>query len=183
LFGASGVFVELQSALNKMRNVKPGSQSGFWRAIKERFLSFAMILAIGFLLLISLVISTALAILGKYGSEFLPIPESVLGAINFLVSLAGEIALFALILRHVPQTRIARKPAWIGAAVTALLFTIGKFFIGLYLGKTAISSAYGAAGSLVVVIVWVYYSALIFLFGAEFTYVLDSAGHSRNASG
>jgi len=140
-----------------------------------------MVLAVGFLLLVSLVISAALAVLGKFFGGLLPIPEFVLNAINFMVSLAGTAVLFALILRYVPEIKIAWKNVGIGATVTALLFAIGKLFIGLYLGTAAVGSAYCAAGSLVVVIVWVYYSAMIFLFGAEFTHVLDSGGPRRSA--
>jgi membrane protein len=182
LFGASGVFGELQSALNKTCDLKPKSEGGVWGTIKQRFFSFGMVLAVGFLLLVSLVISTALAAFGKFCGGFLPMPEFVLSTINVVVSLAGVAGLFALIFRYVPATRIAWKELWIGAAVTAFLFTIGKFLIGLYVGKAAVGSAYGAAGSLVVVIVWVYYSALIFLFGAQFTHVLHSGGYKQNAS-
>jgi membrane protein len=180
LFGASGVFGELRSALNKMWDVRIDSGGGVWGTIKQRFFSFGMVLAVGFLLLVSLVISAALAALGKFFGGFLPMPEFVLSAINFMVSLAGTAVLFALIFRYVPGTKIVWKAVWIGATVTALLFTIGKFLIGLYLGKAAVGSAYGAAGSLIVVIVWVYYSAMIFLFGAEFTHVLESGGQGQN---
>ena len=180
LFGASGVFGELRSALNKMWDVRIDSGGGVWGTIKQRFFSFGMVLAVGFLLLVSLVISAALAALGKFFGGFLPMPEFVLSAINFMVSLAGTAVLFALIFRYVPETKIAWKDVWIGATVTALLFTIGEFLVGLYLGKAAVGSAYGAAGSLVVVIVWVYYSAMIFLFGAEFTHVLESGGQGQN---
>jgi membrane protein len=181
LFGASGVFGELRSALNKMLDVKPESESGLWGTIKERFFSFGMVLAVGFLLLVSLVISTALAALGKFFGGFLPLPELALSAINFMVSLAGIAVLFALIFRYVPQTKIVWKDVWIGATVTSVLFTVGKHVIGLYLGKAAVGSAYGAAGSLVVVVVWVYYSAMIFLFGAEFTNVLNSGAGAQDA--
>ena len=181
VFGASGVFGELRSALNKMWDVRIGSGGGVWETIQQRFFSFGMVLAVGFLLLVSLVITSALAVLGKFFGGFLPMPEVVLSTINFVVSLAGTAVLFALIFRYVPGTKIAWRAVWIGATVTALLFTIGKFLIGLYLGKAAVGSAYGAAGSLIVVIVWVYYSAMIFLFGAEFTHVLESGGHDQNA--
>jgi membrane protein len=181
LFGASGVFGELRSALNEMWDVQSRSEGGVWGTIKRRFFSFGMVLAVGFLLLVSLVISAALAMLGKFFGGFLPMPEFALSAINFVVSLAGIAVLFALIFRYVPGTKIAWKNVWIGATITALLFTIGKSLIGLYLGKASVGSAYGAAGSLVVVIVWVYYSAMIFLFGAEFTHVLDSGGYRQNA--
>jgi membrane protein len=178
LFGASGVFGELRSALNKMWDIKSESQ-GARGTIKQRFFSFGMVLAVGFLLLVSLVISTALAALAKFLGGFLSMHEFVLSTVNIVVSLAGVAVLFALIFRYVPETKIATKSLWIGASVTALLFTIGKALIGLYLGKAAVGSAYGAAGSLIVIIVWVYYSAMIFLFGAEFTHVLDSSPGSR----
>jgi membrane protein len=128
--------------------------------------------------LVSLLVSAALAAFGKFAGGFLPLPDAALDAINFVVSLAGIAVLFALIFRYVPATRVAWKTVWIGAVATALLFTIGKFLIGLYLGKSAVGSPYGAAGSIIVIIVWVYYSAMIFLFGAEFTNVLDSGSGS-----
>ncbi len=183
LIGASGVFGELQSALNKIWNVRTANGSGAWGVIQERFFSFGMVLAVGFLLLVSLVISTALAAVGKFFGGALPMPEFVLGAMNFIISLGGTVVLFALMFRFVPSTKIAWSTVWRGAAVTGLLFTVGKLLIGLYLGKAAVGSAYGAAGSLVVVIVWVYYSAMIFLFGAEFTRVLETSGGDKNAEG
>jgi membrane protein len=177
LFGASGVFGELRSALNEMWGVKPTRGSGLWETIKQRLFSFGMVLAVGFFLLASLVISAALAALGKFLGGLLAMPVFVLNVINCGASLAAITVLFALIFRYVPEAKIAWKGIWIGASVTAFLFTFGEFLIGLYLGKAAVGSAYGAAGSLVVVVVWVYYSAMIFLFGAEFTHVLDSSGH------
>jgi membrane protein len=179
LFGASGVFGELRSALNRMWEVKAQTKGGIWTAIKQRFFSFGMVLAVGFLLLVSLVISAGLAAFGKFFAGLMLIPWFVLGATSFVVSLAGVAVLFALIFRYVPETKIPWREAWIGAMVTASLFTIGKILIGLYLGKAAIGSAYGAAGSLVVVIVWVYYSAMIFFFGAEFTHVLHADRQKR----
>ncbi len=140
--------------------------------LRERFFSFGMVLAIGFLLLVSLVLSAGLAAMGKFLGGLLPLPEFILSAINFVVSLAGISVLFALIFKFVPEAQIAWKDVWIGAIATAFLFTIGKFLIGLYLGKAGVSSAYGAAGSLMVVIIWIYYSSLLFLLGAEFTYAL-----------
>ncbi len=172
LFGASGVFGELQAALNKMWDVKAPTGGGVWGAVKQRFFSFGMVLAVGFLLLVSLLLSAALATLGKFFGGFLPLPEFLLGVVNFVVSLVGISFLFALIFKYVPQTTIAWRDVWTGAIATAFLFTLGKHLIGLYLGKAAVGSAYGAAGSLVVVIVWVYYSSMIFLFGAEFTHVV-----------
>jgi membrane protein len=179
LFGASGVFNELRSALNKIWDIQHESEGGVGGTIRQRFFSFGMVLGVGFLLLVSLAISAALAALGKFLGGLLSIPVFVLTAINFVVSLAGVAVLFALIFRYVPETKTAWRNVWIGASVTALLFTIGKSLIGLYLGKAAVGSAYGAAGSLIVVIVWVYYSAMIFLFGAEFTHVLDSSPDTR----
>ena len=183
LVGASGVFAELQFALNKMWDVKSASGGGIVETIKERVFSIGMVLGVGFLLLVSLLISTALAAVGKFFGGLLPVPQFVLEAMNFVVSFCGIAVLFALIFRYVPAARIGWKYVWIGASATALLFTIGKFLIGLYLGKMAVGSAYGAAGSLVVVIVWVYYSSMIVLFGAEFTHILDSRTrvHSANA--
>ncbi|MEO8658934.1 MAG: YihY/virulence factor BrkB family protein [Bryobacteraceae bacterium] len=174
IFGASGVFGELRAALHKMWGVKTQQQISVVSTIKQHLFSFGMVLAVGFLLMVSLVITTALAAIGKFFSGLLPMPEFVLSMINFVVSLAGTAGLFALVFRYVPETKMAWNVVGIGATVTALLFTIGKFLIGLYLGKAAVGSAYGAAGSLVVVIVWVYYSAMIFLFGAAFTRVVAS---------
>jgi membrane protein len=173
LFGASGVFGELRSALNKIWEVKPETSSGILAMIRERFFSFGMVLAVGFLLLVSLIISAALAAIGKFFGGLLPMPEFVLSGINFVVSLLAIAVLFALIFKYVPETKIAWKDVWVGALATALLFTIGKFLIGFYLGKAGVGSAYGAAGSLIVVIIWVYYSSLIFFFGAEFTRALQ----------
>jgi membrane protein len=181
LFGASGAFGALRSALNKVWDVQPKSDGGFWAAIKKNVFSFGMVLSVGFLLLVSLVLTAALGVLGKYFGGLLPMPESVLQIINFAVSLTGVSVLFALIFRYVPDVRMPWRGLWVGATVTALLFTIGKFLIGLYMGKAAVGSAYGAAGSLVVIIVWVYYSGIIFLFGAEFTMCWANAQNAQHA--
>jgi membrane protein len=170
LFGASGVFTELRSALNLVWGVKPEQSSGVMALLRERFFSFGMVLSIGFLLLVSLVISTALAAIGKFFGGLLPIPSPVLAVLNFLLSFAGVAILFGLIFRFVPEARVRWQSVWPGALVTAIFFTIGKTLIGLYLGKSSVGSPYGAAGSVIVVIVWVYYSAQIFFFGAEFTH-------------
>lgn len=183
LVGASGVFAELRSALNKIWVVTPRSANGYWGMVRQHFFSFGMVLAVGFLLLISLAVSAALAGLGKFFDGFLPLPEVALSALNFTLSLTGTAVLFALIFKYVPETKISWREIWPGATATSLLFTIGKSLIGLYLGKAAVGSAYGAAGSLVVVIVWVYYSAMIFLFGAEFTRVLGSRSQTSGATG
>jgi membrane protein len=171
LIGASGVFGQLQDALNTVWGVEPKEGRGVWGFIKDRFLSFVAVLGTGFLLLVSLVLSSALAALGKWFSGSLPLPEAVLQAINFLLSFIVITGLFALIFKVLPDAKVAWRDVWIGAALTAVLFTIGKFAIGLYLGKSNVASAYGAAGSLVIVLVWVYYSAQILLYGAEFTQV------------
>ena len=179
LIGASGVFGELRSALNKIWNVAPRHENGVWAEVRLRFFSFGMVLAVGFLLLVSLLVGTALAAVGKFFGGMLPLPEFVLGGINLMVSLGGTVILFALMFRYVPEKKIAWRRLWVGATATAVLFTLGKFLIGLYLGKAGVGSAYGAAGSFVVLIVWVYYSAMIFLFGAEFTHVLGRHGEEQ----
>jgi membrane protein len=171
LFGASGVFAELRSALNLIWEVNPEQTSGFVALLRERFFSFGMVLSIGFLLLVSLVVSAALAALGKFFGGLLPIPPQVLAVSNFLLSFIGVAILFGLIFRLVPEAKVRWRNVWPGALLTALFFTIGKTLIGLYLGKSSVGSSYGAAGSVIVVIVWVYYSAQIFFFGAEFTHV------------
>jgi membrane protein len=170
LFGASGVFTELRSALNLIWEVNPENTSGVVALLRERFFSFGMVLSIGFLLLVSLVVSTILAAVGKFFGGLLPIPSPVLAVLNFLLSYIGVAVLFGLIFRFVPEAKVRWVNVWLGALATALFFTIGKTVIGLYLGKSSLGSAYGAAGSVIVVIVWVYYSAQIFFFGAEFTH-------------
>ena len=176
LFGASGVFTELRSALNLIWEVKPEETSGIVGLMRERFFSFGMVLSIGFLLLVSLVLSTVLAAVGKFFGGLLPVPAVVLEVANFLLSYIGVATLFGLIFRFVPEAKVRWNNVWVGACVTALLFTIGKTLIGLYLGKSSVGSTYGAAGSVIVVIVWVYYSAQIFFFGAEFTHAYAERG-------
>jgi membrane protein len=170
LFGASGVFTELRSALNVIWEVKPEATSGIVALLRERFFSFGMVLSIGFLLLVSLILSTVLAAMGKFFGGLLPVPAGALEFVNFLISYIGVAALFGLIFKFVPEAKVRWNNVWLGACVTAILFTIGKTLIGLYLGKSSVGSTYGAAGSVIVVIVWVYYSAQIFFFGAEFTH-------------
>ena len=171
LFGASGVFVELRDALNAMWDVKPKNSSGIMGLIKGRLFSFGMVLSVGFLLLVSLLMSAALSFIEKFFGSVVPIPTPVLHTLNFVISFLVISGLFALMFRFVPDTRVAWRDVNVGAIGTALLFTIGKFLLGLYLGMASVGSTYGAAGSLVAVIVWVYYSAQIFFFGAEFTHV------------
>jgi membrane protein len=169
LVGASGVFVELQDALNTIWGVvtKPGRT--LWMTVRDRLMSFAMVFGTGFLLLVTLVLSAVLAAL----TEFVGLAQiGVVGEVlNFAVSFAVITLLFALMFKFLPDVKIAWDDVWIGAGVTALLFALGKFLIGLYLGHAGVGSAYGAAGSMVVFVVWVYYSGLILYFGAEFTKV------------
>jgi membrane protein len=173
--GASSVFGELQSALNKIWDVQPAvGDTGLVSLIKSRLVSFALVLGFGFLLLVSLVFSAALAAFGRLFSAHLALPTVLLAATNALVSFVGIFVLIALILKYVPDVRLRWRDVWPGALATALLFTVGKALLGLYLGKAAVGSAYGAAGSLIVVILWVYYSAMIFYFGAEFTRIRAS---------
>jgi membrane protein len=171
LFGASSVFGELQSALNKIWDAKAAGNSGWLALVKTRLISFALVLAFGFLLLVSLVVSAGLAAFGHFLSGHLDLPRGLLTALNALVSFAGIFVLIALILRFIPDVPLRWRHVWHGALATAVLFTAGKALLGLYLGTASVASAYGAAGSLIVVILWVYYSAMIFYFGAEFTRV------------
>jgi membrane protein len=179
LFGASGVFGELRDSLNLIWDVPTMSSGGLLGLIKYRFVSFAMVLGVGFLLLVSLVLSAAIAAAGKFFSQYLPVPEIVLHTGNLIFSFLVVTILFALLYKVVPDVRIEWRDVWIGAAVTSLLFSIGKFLIGLYLGKASVGSAYGAAGSIVVFIVWMYYSAQIFFLGAQFTHVFAERHGSR----
>jgi membrane protein len=183
LFGASGVFGELRDSLNAVWGAKSTSGAGLMGMIKYRFFSFAMVLGIGFLLLVSLILSAAIAAAGKFFQGILPLPEPVLHLTSSVVTFIAVTILFALLYKVVPDVHIEWRDVIIGAAVTSLLFSIGKFLIGLYLGKASVGSAYGAAGSLVVFIVWVYYSAQIFFMGAEFTHVFaerhGSLAHQR----
>jgi len=173
--GASSVVVELRAALNTIWHVPTAPDdtrlSSIFRLVKERFYSFALILGVGFLLLVSLVLNACLAAMGKFFGGFLPAPEGLLQAATSLISFLVITGLFAAIYKLVPDVRLKWSDVTIGASVTALLFTAGKHLIGLYLGKASFGSTYGAAGSLVVVLVWVYYSSQLFFFGAEFTKV------------
>jgi membrane protein len=171
VLGLWGVFGELQDGLNTIWGVTPKPGRRLIDILRDRFWSFAMVVGIGFLLLVSLVVTAWLAAVGTYVSYLLPAPVLALEALNSVISLAVITGGFALIFKLLPDVKIAWRDVWLGAAVTSLFFTVGKFLIGLYLGKSAVASAYGAAGSLVIIVVWVYYSAQILLFGAEFTKV------------
>lgn len=179
LFGASGVFRELQESLNTVWEIEPKKGRGVLGVIKDRFFSFTMVLGVGFLLLVSLVISTVLSALGSSITPDAPALSVLFQILNALVSFAFVTVLFALMYRVIPDVRIAWRDVFTGAAVTALLFTLGKFLLGLYLGRASVSSPYGAAGSLVVFILWVYYSAQILFLGAEFTQVYATTLGSR----
>jgi membrane protein len=171
LFGASGVFGQLQDALNTIWEVKPKAGRGFFGMIRDRFLSFAMVMGIVFLLLASLLVTAALSSIGQWASQLPDSLQWAAHAVNVVVSFAVITLLFAMMFKVLPDVKIAWSDVWLGAAVTALLFTIGKFAIGLYLGQSSMASAYGVAGSFVVLLVWVYYSAQIMFFGAELTQV------------
>lgn len=169
LFGASTVFAELKDALNIIWGVivKPGRP--FLTMVRDRFFSFSIVLAIGFLLLISLVISILLAALGIYMSGRLQLPSAVWQAWDFLISFMVVSCLFAMIFKLLPNVIIRWRDVWLGSISTAFLFTVGKFVIGYYLAASSIASSFGAAGSVVIVLVWIYYSACILFFGAEIT--------------
>ena len=181
IFGATGVFVQLQESLNTIWKVEEKSGESIWKMIKNRFISLLAVLGTGFLLLISLVISAGLSAVGTTLGHVLPFPEFLLQIINFFVSFAIVTLLFAMIYKLLPDISIQWGDVWIGAIITSLLFTIGKFFIGIYLGKSDVGIAYGAAGSLAVILIWVYYASQIFLFGAEFTAVYAESHGSRFA--
>jgi membrane protein len=172
LFGASRVFAELQGALNAVWRV-PGREApaGVWAKVKARLLPFTLVCGTAFLLLASLVVSAVLSSVSRAATGWMPGTDLLVQTANFAVTFGLLTLLFAMIFRWLPEADLAWSDVWVGAAVTALLFSVGKYLIGLYLGKAAVGSAYGAAGAFVVLLVWVYYSAQIVLFGAELTYV------------
>jgi membrane protein len=170
--GATSVFAELQSALDRIWRAPAVNQpSTFLLILRARVLSFGMIGALGFLLLVSLVFGAAISAFGKWGESFFPAALSVLQVVNLIFGFAMTTMLFAIAYRILPRARIAWSDVWVGSFVTAALFTLGKYLIGLYIGQAGVSSGFGAAGSFIVILVWVYYSAQIFLLGAEFTWV------------
>lgn len=179
LLGASGAIGQLQDALNTIWEVEPKPGQGIKGFIRTRFLSFSMVLVIAFMLLVSLVVSAGLSGAGDYLERILPVPAFVLQAINFAVSFVVVSLLFSLMFKVLPDVKIAWRDVWIGGMVTALLFTLGKALIGLYLGRGSVTSSYGAAGSLVVILIWIYYSSQILFFGAEFTQVYANKFGSR----
>jgi membrane protein len=181
LIGATSVFGELQDALDRVWRAPVRNRSGgIWRLVRSRLLSFGMILGVAFLLMVSLVLSAAISALGKWWGGVFGEWELLLQAVNLIVGYAMTTLVFALIYKMMPRVDVRWKDVWLGAAITALLFTIGRFLIGLYIGKSGIASGFGAAGSVAIIFVWVYYSAQIFLLGAEFTWVYAHVHGSRS---
>ena len=174
ILGAGGVVGQLQTSLNTIWGVAPKAGQGLWGFVRQRFISYAMILGIGFLLLVSLVISAVVASLTQFVGSLFGGAEIIAHVLDLGVSFVITTILFAMIYKFLPDVRIEWRDVWIGAALTSVLFTVGKFLIGLYLGRSGVSSTYGAAGSLITVLLWVYYSSLIFFLGAEFTQVYAS---------
>lgn len=169
LIGASGVFAQLKQMLNYIWGVEQKKRLGVWGFIRDRFLNMSLVASIAFLLLVSFVATTAISTLGGYFRGVLPLSPFVYEIINFLISFVVTTFLFALIFKVLPDVKISWKHVWLGAIVTAILFTIGKSIIGWYIGFSSVSSSYGAAGSLIALLLWVYYAAQILFFGAEYT--------------
>lgn len=181
IVGATTVFGELQSALDRIWQVPQGAKSGVLATLKARLLSFGLILGLAFLLMVSLVVSAGVAVIGRLAGGIVPGWEIALQLLNLAISLGITTVLFAMIYKLMPQARIAWRDVWVGAFVTAVLFNVGKLLISLYVGKTSVASSYAAAGSVIVLLVWVYYSAQIFLLGAEFTWVFANEHGSHAA--
>jgi membrane protein len=181
LFGASGVFGQLQEAMNTIWDVPAKQGGGIWKMIRSRFLSFAMVLGTGFLLLVSLMLSALIAGVGQQVGQWWPGLEAISHLANETATFLVMTLLFALIFKLLPDAKVRWRDVWVGALLTAVLFTLGKWLIGLYLGKSAVGSAYGAAGSLVVLLVWIYYSSQILFFGAELTHAMAERRGSAKA--
>lgn len=179
LFGASGVFGQLQDALNTIWGVKPRPGGGVMAFLRARFLSFGMVGGVCFLLLASLVATSLVTGLGKTMGDRMPGGHVLWAVVNFLVSLGVVTVLFAMIFKFLPDAKIQWRDVWVGAGLTAVLFNIGKFALGVYLGSGKAASAYGAASSLITVLLWIYYTSQIALFGAEFTQIYANTFGSR----
>ncbi len=180
LIGATTVFGELQDALDRIWRAPARDKSGgIWGLLRTRLLSFGMILGIAFLLMVSLVLGAVISALGKWWGDMFGGWEILAQVVNLAIGFALTTAVFAMIYKLMPRVRVQWHDVWLGALVTAVLFTVGKFLIGLYIGKSGVASGFGAAGSLIVVFVWVYYSAQIFLMGAEFTWIYARMFGSR----
>ncbi|PSB09086.1 ribonuclease BN [Pleurocapsa sp. CCALA 161] len=171
LLGASGFFAQLQDALNTVWKVKPQPGQGMKIFVRKRISSFLMVLAIGFLLILSLILSAVVSTLSKYQVDYLPGSTILWENLDLIVSLGLMTFIFGLMFKYVPDAKIVWKDVFVGSVMTAILFLFGKFLLGVYLSKGSLGSAYGAAGSLIVLLAWIYYSAQIILFGAEFTQV------------
>ena len=182
LFGASGVFHELQVALNTIWSVDPEPGRGLIGFIRHRVLSFAMVVAVAFLLLVSLLVSAALEAAGKFFAHALPGGATLWLVVNFVLSLAIDAMLFALVFKVVPDAYIRWRDVVLGAIVTSLLFALGKWLLGLYIGRSSVASSFGAAGSLAALVIWVYYSSQIVFLGAEFTQVYSRRFGTRDAT-
>jgi len=183
LIGATTVLAELQSALDRIWKAPAANRpKGLWGLLRARFLSLGMILAMAFLLIVSLTLSAALAALGTIWGGQTGAWLRLLEAINFLFTFIVTTTVVAMIYKLLPSVKIRWRDVWLGAAITALLLALGKFLIGLYIGKTGIASGFGAAGSLVIILIWVYYSAQIFLLGAEFTWVVSQSHEKRKGA-
>jgi membrane protein len=176
LLGASGVFGQIQSAMNAIWDVPPKASGGMWGFFRSRFLSFAMVLGTGFLLIVSLVLSAAIAAMGTAIGNWWAGYEAIAHVANAAATFIVMTILFAMMYKLLPDAPVAWRDAWIGGFITAVLFTIGKLAIGLYLGKSAVGSAYGAAGAFVVLLVWIYYTAQVLFFGAELTHAIAARG-------
>ncbi|NVO04764.1 MAG: YihY/virulence factor BrkB family protein [Rhodoferax sp.] len=182
--GATSVFAELQNALDRIWHAPSNARGGTWLAlVRARLLSFGMVLAIGFLLLVSLVFSAALALAGRWIEPVFGAWYALAALSNALAAFALVTVLFALIYKLMPRARVQWRDVWTGALFTAMLFSFGRYLIGLYIGRSGVVSGFGAAGSLVVILLWVYYSAQIFLLGAEFTWVYANTFGSRQPGG
>jgi membrane protein len=182
LFGASTVFGQLQSALDTIWRVperEKAKSSGIWTFIRSRLLTFGMVLGLAFLVTVSLILSSALSALGKWWGPMFGQWEAIAHLLDIVVNLGVLTVVFGAIYKLMPRAHIEWRDVWVGGFVTTLLFVVGKFLIGLYLGKSDVGSSFGAFGSLVIVMVWTYYSAQIFLLGAEFTWVYAHESGSR----
>ncbi len=179
LIGATTVFGELQDSLDRIWRAPARAGSGIWNLFRARLLSFGMIMGIGFLLMVSLVFSAALTAITRWWGPVFEGWEFVANIVNFIFSFVMATGMFAMIYKIMPRVQVRWDEVWIGAAITAVLFTVGKFLIGLYIGRSGVATAFGTAGSLVALLVWVYYSAQIFLMGAEFTWAYSHIFGSR----
>lgn len=172
-FSATTVFVSLQNAINHIWHIKPKPEKGILKFIINRLLSFSLVASIGFILIISLILDAALVVINQYIKEYLvDFNLNTVSIVHYAITQAVLVVIFALMYKILPDARVRWRDTWMGAIVTMLLFALGKYLIGLYLGNSDIGSAYGAAGSLAILLVWVYYSVVIFLFGAQITYYI-----------